>query len=79
MKVPSPMEKKQGKSVVAESGGGKKSIDMTETEVVIIDGELLVGVLDKGHYDPTPYGLVYCCYEVRLVSGGCWQAGPFML
>lgn len=27
-------------------------------------GELLCGVLDKGHYGPTPYGLVHCCNEV---------------
>ena len=36
VKVPSPMEKKHGKSVVAGSGGGKKNVDMTKPEVVII-------------------------------------------
>ena len=39
--------------------------DMSESEVVILGGELLVGVLDKGHYGPTAYGLVHSCYEVR--------------
>ena len=29
--------------------------EMSETEVVIRQGELLVGVLDKGHYGNTPY------------------------
>ena len=37
---------------------------MTESEVVIRRGELLVGVLDKAHYGNTPYGLVHACYEV---------------
>lgn len=39
---------------------------MSESEVVIHQGELLVGVLDKGHYGNTPYGLVHAVYEVRL-------------
>lgn len=38
---------------------------MTEAEVVIRNGELLVGVLDKMHYGATPYGLVHCVYEVK--------------
>ena len=38
---------------------------MGETEVLIQGGELLVGVLDKNHYGPTPYGLVHSCYEVN--------------
>ena len=38
---------------------------MSESEVVIREGELMVGVLDKGHYGNTPYGLVHCFYEVR--------------
>ena len=37
---------------------------MSESEVVISQGELLVGVLDKGHYGNTPYGMVHCFYEV---------------
>lgn len=41
--------------------------DMTESEVVIRDGELLVGILDKTHYGATPYGLIHCMYEVRTV------------
>ncbi|XP_014670360.1 PREDICTED: DNA-directed RNA polymerase I subunit RPA1-like, partial [Priapulus caudatus] len=38
--------------------------NMTESQVVVRHGELLVGVLDKGHYGATPYGLVHCCYEL---------------
>jgi DNA-directed RNA polymerase I subunit RPA1 len=37
---------------------------MSEAEVVIRDGQLLVGVLDKTHYGATPYGLVHCIYEL---------------
>lgn len=42
------------------------SYKMGESDVIIRQGELLCGVLDKGHYGNTPYGLVHCCYEVRL-------------
>lgn len=41
-----------------------QGVNMSETEVIIRQGQLLVGVLDKGHYGPTAYGLVHCCYEV---------------
>ncbi|XP_041979543.1 DNA-directed RNA polymerase I subunit RPA1 [Aricia agestis] len=37
---------------------------MSEAEVVIRNGELLCGVLDKTHYGATPYGLVHCMYEL---------------
>ncbi|XP_053397077.1 DNA-directed RNA polymerase I subunit RPA1-like [Mercenaria mercenaria] len=38
---------------------------MTESEDVIIrQGELLCGVLDKGHYGPSNFGLIHCCYEL---------------
>lgn len=43
--------------------------NMTETEVIIRGGELLVGVLDKTHYGATPYGLIHCMYE--LYGGQC--------
>lgn len=43
--------------------------DMTEAEVIIRHGELLVGVLDKMHYGSTAYGLVHCMYE--LYGGEC--------
>ncbi len=42
--------------------------EMGESRVVIQDGELLVGVLDKGHYGATTYGLVHSCYEVTTLS-----------
>lgn len=32
--------------------------------MVIRQGELLVGVLDKAHYGSSAYGLVHCCYEL---------------
>lgn len=40
------------------------SEDMGESHVIFRDGQLLCGVLDKGHYGPTPYGLVHCCNEL---------------
>lgn len=42
---------------------------MSESEVVIHDGELLSGVLDKTHYGASRYGLVHCVYE--LYGGVC--------
>lgn len=43
--------------------------NMSEAEVIIRHGELLVGVLDKMHYGSTAYGLVHCMYE--LYGGDC--------
>ncbi|GLV36874.1 Son of sevenless [Carabus blaptoides fortunei] len=42
----------------------KDQNEMTEAEVVIRQGELLCGVLDKTHYGSTPYGLIHCMYEL---------------
>ncbi|XP_015122909.1 DNA-directed RNA polymerase I subunit RPA1 [Diachasma alloeum] len=42
---------------------------MSEAEVIIRNGELLSGVLDKTHYGATPYGLIHCMYE--LYGGPC--------
>ena len=42
---------------------------MSEAEVIIRNGELLCGVLDKTHYGATPYGLIHCVYE--LYGGHC--------
>lgn len=38
--------------------------DMSEAEVIIRGGELLIGVLDKNHYGATPFGLIHCMYEL---------------
>uniref|UniRef100_A0A1B0CH40 DNA-directed RNA polymerase I subunit RPA1 n=1 Tax=Lutzomyia longipalpis TaxID=7200 RepID=A0A1B0CH40_LUTLO len=55
--------------------GGTPILDnsMTEAEVVIRRGELLVGILDKMHYGSTAYSLVHCIctgseYSTRLLS-----------
>uniref|UniRef100_A0A8C5CUM9 DNA-directed RNA polymerase subunit n=1 Tax=Gadus morhua TaxID=8049 RepID=A0A8C5CUM9_GADMO len=37
---------------------------MCDSTVVIRQGELLRGVLDKAHYGSSIYGLVHCCYEL---------------
>ncbi|XP_028403627.1 DNA-directed RNA polymerase I subunit RPA1-like isoform X2 [Dendronephthya gigantea] len=41
-----------------------KANEMCESQVIIRDGELLCGVLDKAHYGSTPFSLVHCCYEL---------------
>ncbi|XP_003799250.1 DNA-directed RNA polymerase I subunit RPA1 isoform X1 [Otolemur garnettii] len=37
---------------------------MCESQVIIREGELLCGVLDKAQYGSSAYGLVHCCYEI---------------
>ncbi|XP_053115784.1 DNA-directed RNA polymerase I subunit RPA1 [Hemicordylus capensis] len=37
---------------------------LCESQVIIRNGELLCGVLDKAHYGSSAYGLVHCCHEV---------------
>lgn len=43
---------------------GYRPETMCDSQVVIRQGELLVGVLDKAHYGSSAYGLVHCCYEL---------------
>ncbi|XP_051174534.1 DNA-directed RNA polymerase I subunit RPA1 [Leptopilina boulardi] len=47
----------------------KNSNTMSEAEVIIRNGELLCGVLDKAHYGATTFGLIHCVYE--LYGGNC--------
>nr|XP_023014677.1 DNA-directed RNA polymerase I subunit RPA1 isoform X1 [Leptinotarsa decemlineata] len=42
----------------------KTDNDMSEAEVIIRNGELLCGILDKNHYGATTYGLTHCVYEL---------------
>lgn len=44
--------------------GGETEAIMNEGNVVIRDGELLCGILDKANYGPTQFGLVHVCYEL---------------
>ncbi|GIY88593.1 DNA-directed RNA polymerase I subunit RPA1 [Caerostris extrusa] len=37
---------------------------MSESEVVVREGELLCGVIDKAQVGPTPYSLIHMCYEL---------------
>ncbi|CAN8009938.1 unnamed protein product [Ixodes pacificus] len=46
------------------SEANEAEVQMSEGQVVIRDGELLCGVLDKAHYGPTQFGLVHVCYEL---------------
>uniref|UniRef100_A0A8C5LWB7 DNA-directed RNA polymerase subunit n=1 Tax=Leptobrachium leishanense TaxID=445787 RepID=A0A8C5LWB7_9ANUR len=43
---------------------GFTSDSMCESQVIIRNGELLCGVLDKAHYGSSSFGLVHCCYEL---------------
>ncbi|XP_041931278.1 DNA-directed RNA polymerase I subunit RPA1 [Alosa sapidissima] len=43
---------------------GYQPDSMCDSRVVIRQGELLLGVLDKAHYGSSAYGLVHCCYEL---------------
>ncbi|XP_045469038.1 DNA-directed RNA polymerase I subunit RPA1 [Harmonia axyridis] len=54
------------------NGGGSEFLnewEMSESEVIMRNGELLAGVLDKAHYGATPFGLVHCINE--LYGGTC--------
>uniref|UniRef100_H2RY51 DNA-directed RNA polymerase subunit n=1 Tax=Takifugu rubripes TaxID=31033 RepID=H2RY51_TAKRU len=50
--------------VPPRSAPGYNPDNMCDSQVVICEGELLVGVLDKAHYGSSAYGLVHCCYEL---------------
>lgn len=54
-----------GGSVITDSS-------LSEAEVIIKDGELLSGILDKNHIGSTPFGLIHCFYE--LYGGDCSTA-----
>ncbi|KAM9329754.1 DNA-directed RNA polymerase I subunit RPA1 [Gastrophryne carolinensis] len=43
---------------------GFDSDSMCESQVIIRNGELLCGVLDKAHYGSSSFGLVHCCFEL---------------
>uniref|UniRef100_A0AC35TWK5 DNA-directed RNA polymerase subunit n=1 Tax=Rhabditophanes sp. KR3021 TaxID=114890 RepID=A0AC35TWK5_9BILA len=45
-------------------GHAAPELNMSESEIVFRQGELLVGVLDKAHFGATQYGLIHCCYEL---------------
>ncbi|XP_055332265.1 DNA-directed RNA polymerase I subunit RPA1-like isoform X2 [Paramacrobiotus metropolitanus] len=38
--------------------------DMTESDVIFRQGELVCGVLDKAQYGPSSFGLVHACFEL---------------
>ena len=54
-------------------GGGTElqGLDMTESEFVVRNGELCVGILDKNQFGPTPYSLVHLFCELY---GGDYSA-----
>lgn len=45
-------------------GTNPEGNDLSESQVQIRNGELLVGVLDKQQYGATTYGLIHCMYEL---------------
>ncbi|KAJ7313382.1 hypothetical protein JRQ81_004697 [Phrynocephalus forsythii] len=50
--------------VPAHSVYGSDLDCMCESQVLLRNGELLCGVLDKAHYGSSAYGLVHCCHEL---------------
>ncbi|KAF6210828.1 hypothetical protein GE061_013939 [Apolygus lucorum] len=50
--------------VEAGSAPFRNNLEMTEAEVIIREGELLCGVLDKMHFGATPYSLCHCIHEL---------------
>ncbi|XP_064477096.1 DNA-directed RNA polymerase I subunit RPA1-like [Ornithodoros turicata] len=56
----------EGKSKIPAKAWGITERDekLSEGQVIIRDGELLCGILDKAHYGPTQFGLVHICYEL---------------
>ncbi|KAL1435333.1 hypothetical protein MTO96_011066 [Rhipicephalus appendiculatus] len=63
-KPPPTVEGKAKIPAKAWPKGGEAEAFMNEGDVVIRDGELLCGILDKAHYGPTQFGLVHVCYEL---------------
>ncbi|NXH11506.1 RPA1 polymerase, partial [Bucco capensis] len=54
-----------GRAWLKGAGGSCLRLDsMCESQVIIRNGELLCGVLDKAHFGSSAYGLVHCCYEL---------------
>ncbi|NWI66627.1 RPA1 polymerase, partial [Todus mexicanus] len=54
-----------GRAWVKGPANGCLNLDsMCESQVIIRNGELLCGVLDKAHFGSSAYGLVHCCYEI---------------
>ncbi|TMS34735.1 hypothetical protein L596_002267 [Steinernema carpocapsae] len=39
-------------------------MEMSESEIIFSEGELLCGVLDKSHFGATQFGLIHCCFEL---------------
>ncbi|XP_060699719.1 DNA-directed RNA polymerase I subunit RPA1 isoform X2 [Hemiscyllium ocellatum] len=61
------ISKISGKAWIREAQRTVANFDpewMSESKVVILEGELLCGVLDKAHYGSSAYGLVHCCQEL---------------
>ncbi|NXI55259.1 RPA1 polymerase, partial [Chloroceryle aenea] len=54
-----------GRAWIKEPANKCLNLDsMCESQVIIRNGELLCGVLDKAHFGSSAYGLVHCCYEI---------------
>lgn len=51
--------------------------DMSEAEVIIRSGELMVGVMDKTHYGATPYGILHS--NVRTIRWNLFNTITFVI
>lgn len=68
-KIPAKAWQKQVPREWVAGGTPLDGNNMSEAEVIIRSGELMVGVMDKTHYGATPYGLIHSMYE--LYGGTC--------
>ncbi|XP_073968760.1 RNA polymerase I subunit RpI1 isoform X2 [Rhodnius prolixus] len=63
-KIPASAWEKKSRNWKAGGTPFTDAKTMTEAEVVIRNGDLLCGVLDKTHFGAVPYSLVHCVYEL---------------
>uniref|UniRef100_A0A5S6R1C0 DNA-directed RNA polymerase subunit n=1 Tax=Trichuris muris TaxID=70415 RepID=A0A5S6R1C0_TRIMR len=55
----------------SRAGQNPPEFDMSESCVVVRQGELLCGVLDKAQFGAAPYGMVHCVYELYGPAVAC--------
>ncbi|KFD69395.1 hypothetical protein M514_12927, partial [Trichuris suis] len=55
----------------SKAGEKPPEFDLSESCVVVRQGQLLCGVLDKGQFGAAPYGMVHCVYELYGPEVAC--------
>ena len=59
-----PLNMESSSQTPSKSWSVKQKVNTEEGSVLILDGELLTGVLDKKQFGAKAYGLVHSCFEV---------------